>query len=176
MEYIIKAGSIYPKNGETENAPALARIKNPLHGARRQILLPDGSVALQAEIEGGSGPSAATPRRYLLTRPDGSLAAAGRPAYAAGESPAENGWPLAHLPRMDHVDLQLEGEACVLEMCNSQNYELRAEGGVLLLQLLHRGILGGWDLRCHAHFEPPLLCGLLVFCLYLDQENEFLMV
>lgn len=90
--------------------------------------------------------------------------------------PPSQGWPVSHLPRTDHADLVLQGEACVLEMLNSQNYELRSAAGSCLVQVLHRGLLGGWDLRCKVHLPPEALCGLLVFCLYLDRENEFLTV
>lgn len=172
MEYVILGGCLYPKDGKEHDAP-LARIKNTLCGGERLILGPGGAPALRALAETGAPGEA---KQYLLLRPDGTVVARGRPGYAAGQDPAHQGWPLSHLPRTDHADLVLDGEACVLEMLNSQNYELRSARGDCLVQVLHRGLLGGWDLRCRIHLPPEELCGLLVFCLYLDRENEFLTV
>lgn len=173
MEYVIKGGCLYPP-GQAGAAAPLARIKNTLCGGEQLILNADGAPALRAVIE--RGPEGPRGKRYRLLRPDGTAPLQGCPGYAAGEDPARDGWPVSHLPRTDHADLLLEGEPCVLEMLNSQNYELRNTRGDVLVQVLHRGLLGGWDLRCQVHLPPELLCGLLVFCLYLDRENEFLTV
>ena len=43
----------------------------------------------------------------------------------------------------------------------------------LLVEMTHRGVLGGWDLRVSAGFSAVLLCGLFAFCRYLERENEF---
>ena len=172
MEFVIKGGCLYPA-AQPEGGPPLARSKNTLCGGARPILGPGGALALRAVIQ--ADPSGRA-RQYLLLRPDGTPAAIARPGYSPGEDPASQGWPVSHLPRTDHADLVLQGEACVLEMLNSQNYELRSAAGSCLVQVLHRGLLGGWDLRCKVHLPPEELCGLLVFCLYLDRENEFLTV
>lgn len=174
MEYILRSGCLYEKQAQPGALP-LARIKNTLRGSEKEIYLQNGLLALRASIEAAQ-PGSGAPRRYLLTSPEKQPLVCGMPGYAPEEDPAQVGWPVNHLPRTDHADLLLEGEPCLLEMLNSQNYELRSADGITLLQISHRGLLGGWNLRSHVQLVPELLCGLLVFCLYLDRENEFLTV
>ena len=134
MEFVIKGGCLYPA-AQPEGGPPLARIKNTLCGGERHILGPGGALALRAVIQ--ADPSGRA-RQFLLLRPDGTPAAIARRGFSPGEDPASQGWPVSHLPRTDHADLVLQGEACVLEMLNSQNYELRsAAGSCLVLSLIH---------------------------------------
>ena len=41
---------------------------------------------------------------------------------------------------------------------------------------MHRGIAGGWTLEDNCGFSPEMLCGIFIFCRYIEQENEFMIV
>lgn len=45
-----------------------------------------------------------------------------------------------------------------------------------VVHILHRGIMGGWTIEDETGLLPKNLCGLFVFCRYLERENEFMTV
>ena len=98
------------------------------------------------------------------------------PGYAEGEDPEINGWPVSHMPRTDHACFDYNGESYRLVMLNSQNYTLYGKGGNTAVQIIHRGISGGWNIDAEDAFSPELLCGLFIFSKYLARENEFPMI
>ena len=61
-------------------------------------------------------------------------------------------------------------------MQNSQNYTLRDRAGYIVVQIMHRGLTGGWNMEVDEDFTPEILSGLFAFCRYIEQENEFLVV
>ncbi|MBE6951540.1 MAG: hypothetical protein E7451_09425 [Ruminococcaceae bacterium] len=63
-----------------------------------------------------------------------------------------------------------------LTMHNTQSYSMRNQTGCVILQILHRGLTGGWQLRDDHGFAPEILCGIFAFCRYIEQENEWLIV
>lgn len=42
--------------------------------------------------------------------------------------------------------------------------------------IMRRGLCGGWLIDAFDDFSPEILCGIFVFCRYVEQENEFLIV
>ena len=76
------------------------------------------------------------------------------------------------------VGIQVEGIflAAILEMHNCQNYSLKNCRGEVILQVMHRGICGGWNLVTNYDFVPEVICGLFLFCRYIEQENELLII
>ena len=42
-----------------------------------------------------------------------------------------------------------------------------------VMQIFHRGIVGGWNIEAMDNFAPEIICGIFVFCKYIEQENEF---
>ncbi|MDE6995216.1 MAG: hypothetical protein K2P41_12460 [Lachnospiraceae bacterium] len=70
----------------------------------------------------------------------------------------------------------MDGKTFLLTMHNSQNYSLKDQNGKTVLQILHRGLIGGWLLETDFPFQAQILSGLFIFCRFIEQENEFLIV
>ena len=100
----------------------------------------------------------------------------GYPDYAKGENPDEVGWPAVRVPRVDHAEIYIEEKKYILEMHNSQSYSLLDCTGETVLRIMHRGICGGWNLITDYKFMPEIICGLFLFCRYIEQENELLII
>lgn len=61
-------------------------------------------------------------------------------------------------------------------MHNSQNYSLINNANSEVLRIMHKGISGGWIVEDTCGFLPEIICGIFIFCRYIEQENEFLIV
>lgn len=151
-----------------------ARITGVFTGPEKRILSPEGHLLLQADIrpEEDSGPT--RPHQYRLLDAQGNLIAWAQPADAENEKSAAFGWPQQRVPWVDQARMTLgEAEYC-LTMKNSQNYVLEHPNGEAAATFFHRGLTGGWDIEARDALGPEILCGVFVFCRYLEQENEFL--
>lgn len=173
MEYTLKAGALYLHDR------MLAKIKSGLGSSEKRIVSADGDLLMQTEIHAGQEPQRqpgdVRQRRYSLVDAAGKEVAEARPEYAAGDEPETVGWPVCRSPRVDHAQVQMEGDY-QLVMQNSQNYQLQRASGEPLVRIMHRGMSGGWDIQTKKTFSPAELCGIFVFCRYIEQENEFLVV
>ena len=118
MNYQIKAGILY----KAEDQRKLAWIKPNLYGQERKICAPDDTLLATAGIRrlDDTDPNNEDVRskEYVLLSADGSRYAAARPQYADGDDPAETGWPVCRMPRVDHADLRFGGA----------DYQLRMKG------------------------------------------------
>lgn len=174
--YVIKGGVLCREKDDQ----VLARIKSVLNSRQKTISLPGGE-SMSTEVrtrEDAENPESddVRQREYLLLDGQGHLVAAARPDYAPGQDPALEGWPVSHMPRVNQARLEMEGGSYQLTMENSQYYTLRDQAGSILLRLVHRGLLGGWNLETETDFSSGLLCGLFLFCRYIEKENEFMVV
>lgn len=176
MRYIMKSGML----SSPENGTILAQIKRDFWGARKTILLPAGDTSYQTDISAADAPEERRGdvrfRIYTLKDNDNKVWMEGRPGYAKEDDPDVVGWSLCRAPKVDHADILLHGAAYVLVMNNSQNYSLQDQTGTAVLQIMHKGIAGGWTIQSSEAFPPQVLCGLFLFCRYLEQENEFIVV
>lgn len=176
MEYIMKSGALC---SGLAGAP-LARITSSLSGPQKTILLQGEAPALTADIrftdDAQNRRGDVRCSRYVLVDAQGQICASAQPGYAAGEDPDVAGWPLCRLPRVDHAQAVVLGERYTLTMHNSQNYSLKDADGREALRVMHRGLVGGWTIEDARGFSPEILCGLFVFCRYIEQENEFMFV
>lgn len=170
IRYLLKSGNLYKEEGK--QIQTIAGIKNRLCGSEKLIYV--GEQQFRTDIQKQSGN--ATLRTYILKEPDGAVLMSGTPRYAEGEDPAVAGWPINRMPRVDSTDIQIGTCFSTLRMINNQNYVLTDTSGEELLHVLHRGITGGWSIEARDAFTPELLCGIFVFCRYMEQENEFLVV
>ena len=161
MTYLMKRGCLYGDDREAE----LAVIHSELNGLKKQVEA--GGRLYTADV---------LPGGYRMEDESKQPVLEGKLGYAAGEDPAQFGWPLCRTPRRDHVCVQMEGREWMLEQLNCQNYRLLDSEGTPVLEVLHRGLTGGWILEAQREFEPWVLCGIFLFCLYLDRENEFAVV
>lgn len=176
MKYQMKAGVLYR---EGEEIP-LARIKWDLRGPEKQILAPDGTVVMRADIRLLTPPVERTGdvrrREYVLRSREERVCMSARPDYAREDDPAVSGWPICRAPRVDHAAVVMEERPYVLTMRNKRDYLLRGADGDIVAEITHRGVIGGWDLEAEDRLSPFLLCGLFIFCRYIEKENEFLVV
>lgn len=176
MNYIMAAGSLYDKYKNK----VYVHIKGRFAGPEKKILSADGVLLMQSDIcktntsDNKTGGICYT--EYVLQDEKGNKCAVARPNYAAGEDPAEVGWPINRMPKVDHAQITMEGQEYCLVMQNNQNYTLADHTGNIVLRILHRGLIGGWNIEADNSFSPEIVCGLFIFCRYIEQENEFITV
>lgn len=175
MRYVMKSGVLY-----REPSCALAKLKGVFVGPEKRVYLNDGSLVLKTAIRQLDVPAAkkADVRSYayvMLDAADTQIAVA-RPDYADGDDPAIVGWPICRMPRVDRAAVEIYGKKYILIMQNSQNYTLKDTAGYIVVQVMHRGLTGGWNLDVDETFTPEILCGLFAFCRYIEQENELQIV
>ena len=176
MKYTIKAGVLY----KNESQLALARIKSALIGPQRKIFSIAGELLSTADVryldESKASSGDVRNREYILTNNGNQLICSARPGYADGDDPNVVGWPICRMPSVDHANIVLNGEEFLLTMHNSQNYSLINAHNSEVLRIMHKGIAGGWAVEDHSGFTPENICGIFIFCRYIEQENEFLIV
>ena len=176
MRYTIKSGMLFSE----ENHVELAKIKSTLGSSEKAIYAPDGRRLLTADARssytGKKTSGDVRMKEYMLKNQEGEAIATGRPGYAEGDDPAVVGWPIHRLPRTDHAEILWRGRQWLLIMRSSRYYALSDDENREVLSIRHRGGLGGWTLEDHYGFDCGMLCGLFVFCRYIEQENELLLV
>lgn len=176
MNYIMKLGVLYEENFERD----LAKIKSAIIGAEKNIYIHENELIAKTNIrnlEQNSGNSGDVRfREYVMSDREGQVIVLGHPNYAKGENPDETGWPAVRVPRVDHADICIKEKKYILEMHNCQNYSLKDCRGEIILQVMHKGICGGWNLVTNYDFAPEVICGLFLFCRYIEQENELLII
>lgn len=176
MEYTLRSGILYQ---EPSHLP-LRKIDSSMIGPVKKIYTDRDILLLKADIaylhEGTARLGDLHDKVYRLVGRDEEPIATGRPGYAEGEDPDMAGWPVSRLPRVDHAKVTIAEAAYRLTMHNSQDYSLRDGNGREVMRILHKGICGGWRIRDDYGSAPELLCGIFIFCRYIEQENEFLIV
>lgn len=176
MQYVMKAGILFAPDNEKK----LAQIKGTFGRAMKTIYLPDVSMQYQVDIvvkEGSVEKSGDVLNRgYILKNNSGEVLMEAHPGYARDDDPDEAGWTVCQVPKVDHADVWIGDTVYVLVMYNSQNYVLQDKNGTLVLQVMHKGISGGWMIDTIKNFSAEVVCGLFIFCRYIEQENEFIIV
>lgn len=174
MKYIMKEGILY------FNDIMSARIKGVFTGPEKKIYSANGTMLMHTDIANLEAPpsemGSVRYRQYVLFNDAGNRCAAASPDYAEGDDPAIAGWPLCRMPRVDHAKVVIGGKEYLLVMQNDQNYSLSEKSGRTAVQIFHRGLGGGWNIEAAEDFAPEIICGIFVFCKYIEQENEFLVV
>ena len=175
MQYTIKSGVLY-----NETLTALAIIKSALLGPQRKIFSIAGELLSTTDVryfdESKASSGDVRNREYILTNNGNQRICSARPGYADGDDPNVVGWPICRMPRVDHANIVVNGEEFLLAMHNSQNYSLTNNGNSEVLRIMHKGIAGGWTVEDICGFAPEIICGIFIFCRYIEQENEFLIV
>lgn len=174
MQYTMRLGAL------SENGAQFAQIKNTFSGPRKTISLPDGSTQYQTDITLLDPPAEKSGdvryRVYTLKNSSGDVLMEAHPGYAKGDDPDVVCWPICRVPKVDHAEIRISGSAYQLVMHNSQNYSLQDKNGSDVLQIMHKGLSGGWTMDTAESFTAQVLCGLFIFCRYIEQENEFIVV
>ncbi|WP_313155725.1 hypothetical protein [Lacrimispora sp.] len=175
MNLLLKSGTLYRTDNKAAG-PALANIHNRLFGLEKQIIAGEKQFLTQirTEILTGERILGAGSRQYLLKNSDGEILLSGVPRYAEENDPSIVGQFIYRIPRVSYVELMFQNRNGLLRKINSQNYRLTDPSGKVILTLLRRGIFsGGWNLDAAEEFRPEFLCGIFIFCRYMEQENEF---
>lgn len=174
MNYTMKAGALY------QGEKMLAQLKGSFNGPAKNIFLADGTLILRTDIRNLKVPAEEAGtirrRRYIILDETGRECAVAKPDYAEGADPGLVGWPICRMPRIDHAQLVYHNDKYILSMRNSQSYSLAELSGKIIVQIFHRGLIGGWDIQADDQFTPEMLCCIFVFCRYIERENEFLIV
>ncbi len=175
MRYIMRAGALYREPNQV-----VAKLKGVLIGSEKTVHGPDGVLALKMQIRrtdaAGEQKTDVRSLAYVMVDSLDHEIAIARPDYAEGDDPAVVGWPVCRMPHVDHAKIDMNGEEYMLVMHNSQNYALMDVSGRTIVQIVHRGLSGGWNIDTDESFTPEILCGFFVFCRYLEQENELILV
>ncbi|MCC8169779.1 MAG: hypothetical protein LIO59_05375 [Oscillospiraceae bacterium] len=176
MLYIMQSGTL----SVSESGEKLAQIKSDFCGAKKTISLQGENTEYRTDIDitDTSTEQREDVRRrvYILKNSDGETLMEAHPDYAEDDNPDVVGWSIYRAQKVDHADISIGGTSYLLVMHNSQNYSLLDKDGDNVLQIIHRGIFGGWTIDSKETFPPQMLCGLFVFCRYIEQENEFIVV
>lgn len=175
MRYSMRAGVLYD-----ESQTVLARLKGNLIGPQKDVFSSDGVLMLRTGIRALAAPAGRAGdvrfREYYSADGNGAELFSAKPDYAPGDRPETAGWPVYRAPRVDRAQISLRGDQYLLIMQNSQNYCMKRGDGSLALQIIHRGLTGGWNIEAAEGFAPETICGIFAFCRYIEQENEFLAV
>ena len=173
MKYIMKAGTLYFNNIVS------ARIEGSFTGSEKKIYSANGSLIMHTDVANLEVPPNETVnvcyRQYILFDSSGNKCAVANPDYAKGDAPTVV-WPLCRMPRVDHAKIVYDKNEYLLVMQNNQNYLLSDKSGKSVMQIFHRGTVGGWNIEAMDDFAPEIICGIFVFCKYIEKENEFLVV
>lgn len=169
MRYRIKAGALYAETG----GEPLARVEGRFCTREKQILDGGGRLVLRTAIHRTREDPAAG-CVYRMEEPSGACYAQAWPDWAPRE--AAGAPPLNRMPKVDHARLGLGEREYLLIMQSSRTYGLLTLNGKKAVQIDHCGVAGGWQVETWQDFTPPFLCGLFVFCRYLERENELLIV
>lgn len=173
MQYQLKAGTLYQK----ESQLALAKMKSRLLGPQTKIYSISGELLLTADIrdldESKAGSGDVRCREYILTDRHHHIIGAARPGYADGENPDVAGWPICRMPRVDHAHVRMSPNEYVLTMSDSRHFSLRDIRNEEALRMTHRDMIGEWIVDNRCGFAPETICGFVMFCRYMAQENEF---
>lgn len=176
MRYMIKSGIL----SDLDNEKKQAQITNIWGGAKKNIILYASDFRYQTDIEKLDTPPERMGdvryRMYTLKNCDSTILMEARPDYAKDDNPDEIGWPICRAPKVDHANILIGKITYLLTMHNVQNYSLQDNNGTVVLQITHNGLLGGWTLNSTEYFSPQILCGIFIFCRYIEQENEFMIV
>ena len=176
MVYTMKSGILY----QDPNHNVLAKVKSSLTDSVKKIFVPEGEMVLETKIRTLDPEHAHCGdvrwKEYVLEDQEGNIIAEGLPEYAAGDDPDMTGWPICRMPRVDHAKVVIGGGEYTLCMENEQNYIVLDDSNTEVIRIVHKGITGGWKIENGRDFSPEVLCGVFIFCRYIEQENEFMMV
>lgn len=175
MQYMMKSGILFDANEKK-----IAQIKGTFGRVMKTIFLSDSSMQYQADIDiidvPGKKNADIHNRVYVLKNDRGEVLMEAHPGYAKDDDPDKVGWPICRAPKVDHAEVRTADNIYILVMHNSQNYALQSKNGTPVLQIMHKGISGGWTIDTTENFCAEVICGLFIFCRYIEQENEFLIV
>ena len=176
MKYILKSGNLFMENSDQP----LAKIKSMLIGPNKMIYSDNDELIMETTIcESGiliEKHCDVRSRKYVLTDLDGNEVASAYPNYDEKNDPNIVGWPICHVPHVNRAKVIWKNNEYELIRKDSQNYQLEDETQSHMLEIKHRGLIGGWEIHATDSFSHQIICGLFIFCKYIEQENEFMLI
>jgi hypothetical protein len=170
--YTLKSGILYQEPDKEE----LVNIKSSLCGPGKKIYRGETDLLLTTDIhypENKRCDGDVRNKEYTLTSSDGSIVGVARPDYSDEDNPDVAGWPICHMPKVDRASVTVNGTHFIMLMHNNRSYGMQNDCGQEVVQIRHNGIAGGWSIEDGNEFAPEVVCGLFVFCRYIEKENEF---
>lgn len=175
VKYTMKAGMLY-KDGEMK-----AQLRGTFADPAKCILRADGSVAFRTAVQEKNTEKEHTGdvccRRYVVVDGDGRECAAAQPYYyASGSDPCVEEWPVCRTQKAGCAKFLCDGRAYTLKMCSERQYLLTEQTGDAVIEIMHRGVCGGWNIEAKEEFSPEMICAVFILCRYLEKENEFMIL
>ncbi|MCD7845574.1 MAG: hypothetical protein LUG57_06965 [Oscillospiraceae bacterium] len=171
MLYVMKSNVLYGERGQKP----LGKIKDALFGPRKTVSRPDSAVTLKADIlQEEQTPSQRRDVRemkYVLTDDSGQALASAVPGYSQREDPSVMGWPAFRGPEVDHAAILVGDKRYLLTRQGADDYLLTDERGAVL-RAQRKSMSSAWNIESDAGFPAEIICGLYIFCRYIEHENE----
>lgn len=172
----LKFGILFTPDG-TERC---AQIKSTILGARKKIFVFGNHTHYETSIRIMDIPAHQSGdvrcRIYTLKTNAGDVLMTASPNYSYGYDPDVDGWPICHAPQVDHAYVEIKGRTHLLTMHNRRNYTLATENGTIWARIYKNTFSVKWTISISNRLSPELICGLYIFCRYLERENEFIVI
>ena len=176
MKYILKSGMLFAENNEQP----LAKIKSMFLGPNKMIYSEKDELLFQTTIlDSGiqtDNNCDVRSHKYVITIPNGDKIASAYPNYDKKNDPNIVGWPICHVPHVNRAKVIWGNYEYELVRKDSQHYQLKSKSEIHFLEIKHRGLIGGWEIHATDNFSHQIICGLFIFCKYIEQENDFMLI
>lgn len=168
---MMKSNMLYQESGQKP----IGKIKDALFGPRKTVSMPDSAVKLKADIlqeeRTASRRRDVREMKYVLTDDRGKALASAVPGYSVQEDPSVMGWPAFRAPEVDHAAILVGDRSYLLTRRGADDYLLTAENETVLYARRNSMSIT-WSIESDADFSAEIICGLYIFCRYIEHENE----
>ena len=170
MKYYLKSQIFYDEKNNRR-----AYIQSTPTYLKSYIRDSDGNEMLTAELRMNSSHDARR-HEYLLTDSNLKTVASARPYYAESDTPEIYGWPFCRTPEIDNLSLKVNENSYEIVRIGYPKYEIRDSLGNLVLGLSYSLIARQWNVYADNHFTEAIICGIILFCQYLEFENDVIIL
>lgn len=169
MKYSMRSNILFDENNNrcARVSSSASYLKNKICSSAERML--NTELRMNSSFD-------ANDHEFILTDSDAKVIAYAKPRYSKSEDPHLNGWPLNRAPLVDEAILKIEGEVYVITRVGYPKYELRDSNGVLVLGAAYSSLMRNWSIYTKDRFTPDIVCAIVVFCKYLEFENEAVIV
>ncbi|MCD8323077.1 MAG: hypothetical protein LUC89_09375 [Oscillospiraceae bacterium] len=109
--------------------------------------------------------------KYVLTDGSGKTLVSAVPGYSTLEDPSVMGWPAFRAPEVDHAAILVGDRSYLLTRRGADDYLLTDENEAVLCAR-RNNLSITWSIESDADFSAEIICGLYIFCRYIEHENE----
>lgn len=79
-------------------------------------------------------------------------------------------------PEIDNLSLKVNENSYEIVRIGYPKYEIRDSLGDSVLELRYSLIARQWSVYTDNHFTAPIICGIILFCQYLEFENDVIVL